>query len=90
MAILKLKKVTFYRHRTPIFLGVVDIDRDIEKVSFGENNYKYFIGYFYYNDKVKLLHIMLSKTSAYVKSYDGRTTWMYFLIEDEYYKYYLG
>ena len=25
---------------------------------------------------------MLPKTSAYVKSYDGQTTWMYFLIED--------
>ena len=26
---------------------------------------------------------MLPKTSAYVKSYDGQTKWMYFLIEDE-------
>ena len=26
---------------------------------------------------------MLSKTSAYVKSYDGQTKWMYFLIEDD-------
>ena len=25
---------------------------------------------------------MLSKTSAYVKSYDGPTKWMYFLIKD--------
>ena len=25
---------------------------------------------------------MLSKTSAYVKGYDGQTKWMYFLIED--------
>ena len=37
-----------------------------------------------YNDyKVKLLHIMLSKTSAYVRNYDGQTKWMYFLIEDD-------
>ena len=37
-----------------------------------------------YNDyKVKPLHIMLPKTSAYVKNYDGQTKWMYFLIEDE-------
>ena len=28
------------------------------------------------------LHIMLPKTSAYVKSYDEQTKWMYFLIED--------
>ena len=26
---------------------------------------------------------MLPKTSAYVKSYDGQTSWMYFLIEDD-------
>ena len=26
---------------------------------------------------------MLSKTSAYVKSYDGHTKWMYFLIEGD-------
>ena len=28
------------------------------------------------------LRIMLPKTRAYVKSYDGQTKWMYFLIED--------
>ena len=33
--------------------------------------------------KAKPLHITLPKTSAYVKSYDGKTTWMYFLIEDD-------
>ena len=27
---------------------------------------------------------MLSRTSGYVKSYDGQTKWMYVLIEDEY------
>ena len=37
-----------------------------------------------YNDhKAKPLHIILPKTSAYVKSYDGETKWMYFLIEDD-------
>ena len=37
-----------------------------------------------YNDhKVKPLHIMLPKISAYVKSYGGQTKWMYFLIEDD-------
>ena len=33
--------------------------------------------------KVKPLFIVLTKTSAYVKSYDGQTNWMYFLIEDD-------
>ena len=26
---------------------------------------------------------MLPKTSAYIKSYDGQTKWMYFFIEDD-------
>ena len=37
----------------------------------------------YDNHKVKPLHIMIPETSAYVKSYDGQTKWMYFLIEDD-------
>ena len=53
------------------------------KSSFGEKNYKYFIGYLYNDDKVKPLQIMLPKTSAYLKSYDGQTKWMYFLIQDD-------
>ena len=37
-----------------------------------------------YNDhQVKLLHIMLPKTYAYIKGYDGQTNQMYFLIEDD-------
>ena len=43
----------------------------------------YFIGYLYNNHKVKPLNIMLPKTSANVKSCDGQTKWMYFLIEDD-------
>ena len=54
-------------------------DADIEKVlvsnniSFGAKNYKYFIGYLYNDNKVRLLHIMLPITSAYLKIYDGQT-----------------
>ena len=61
-------------------------------MSSGEKNYKYFIGYLYNDHKVKPLYIMLSKTRAYVKSYDGKTKWMYFLIENDdlLEKYYLG
>ena len=32
---------------------------------------------------MKPLHIMLPKASAYVKSYNGQTKWMYFLIEND-------
>ena len=57
-------------------MGDVDIEKDpvedvnIKKIPFSEKNYKYFIGYLYDNHKVTPLHIMLPKTSAYVKSYD--------------------
>ena len=30
-----------------------------------------------------IMHIMLPKTTAYVKIYDGQAIWMYFLIEDD-------
>ena len=36
--------------------------------------------------KIKPLHIMLLKTSTYVKNYDHKTKWMYFLIEDDIFK----
>ena len=53
-----------------------------KKISFGEKNYKYFIGYLYDDNKVKPLHIMLPKPSTFVKMYDGQTECMHFLIED--------
>ena len=40
------------------------------------------MGYLYNDDKVKPSDIMLPKPSAYVKSYDGQTKWMYLLIEN--------
>ena len=75
---IKIEKNKFYRHKTPIFVGDVDIEKVLvsNKLSFGEKNYKYFIGYLYNGNKVKPLNIMLSKTSAYVKVYDGQTKWM--------------
>ena len=37
-----------------------------------------------HNDhKLKPSYIMLLKTTTSVKSYDGKTKWMYFLIEDD-------
>ena len=48
-----------------------------------KKNYNYFTGYLYDYYKVKPFHIMLPKTSKYVKSYDAQTRWMYFLIEDD-------
>ena len=76
------KNNKFYRHETPIFKKDVDIEKVLvyDKISFGEKIFKYFTGYFHNDNKFRPLHIMLPKISAYVKSYDGRTKWMYFLI----------
>ena len=52
-------------------------------VSPSENHYIYFIGYKNNDYEIKISGIMLSKTSAYVKSYDGETEWMTFLIRDD-------
>ena len=82
---IDIEKNKFYRHKTAIFLEDVDIEKVSvsNKIYFGEKNYKYFIGYLHNGIKVKPLNIMLPKTSAYVKSYDRQTKWMYFLIEDD-------
>ena len=82
---MKLKKNFFFTViRILFFLGDLDIEKVLlsNKISFGEKNYKYFISYFYNGNKVKPLYVVLPKMSAYVKSYDGPTKWVYFLIED--------
>ena len=58
-------------------------NRNFYHIKIGEKNYKHFIGYLNNNDKVKPMYIMLPKTSAYVRSYDGKIKWMYFLIKDD-------
>ena len=82
--ILKLKKNIF----TAIKILFLKKDVDNEKVLLSKNisaekNYKYFIVLLNNDYKVKPLHIMLLKTSTYVKSYDGQTKLMYFLIKDD-------
>ena len=48
-----------------------------------EINYRYFIDYLYNDHKVKPLHTMLPKTIPCVKSCDGQTKSMCFLIEND-------
>ena len=86
----------FIHYKNPIFLKNVDIDNILvsNKISFGEKNYEYLIGYLCDDYKIKPLHIMFPEMSVYLKKFDGQTKSMYFLIEDEdllgkYNKYYL-
>ena len=81
---IEIEKDKFYCSKSPVCLKNVDINVLVtKKICSGEKNYKYFIGYLYDNYKIKSLHIMLPKTSAYVKSYDSQTKWVYFLIKDD-------
>ena len=81
---MKLKKINFTAIKVIFFKKDADIEKVLvsNKVSFGEKNYKYFIGCLYDDHKVKPLHIMLPETTAYIKIYDGQTKWMYFLVKD--------
>ena len=71
---IEIEKNIFYRYKIPILLKDVDIEKVLlfNKISFDEKKYFCF-GYLYIDDKFKPLHIMLLKTSAYVKRYDGQT-----------------
>ena len=82
---IEIEKIYFYRNKIPIPVRHVDVEKVLlsNKIFFDEKNYKYFIGYLYNDDKVKSLHIMVPKTSAYVKRFDRQTKWMYFLIEND-------
>ena len=81
--ILNLKKISFTAIKVLFFKKDVDIEKVLvsSKTSSGERNYKYFVCYLCNDHKVKPLHIMLPKASAYVKSYDEQTKWMYFLLK---------
>ena len=48
----------FYHYKSPIFLKDVDIEKVLvsNKISCGEKNYKYFIGYLHNDHNVKPLH----------------------------------
>ena len=56
--ILKLKKINFTAIKVLFFLKGVDIEKVLvsNKISLGERNYKYFIGYLYNDHKVKPLY----------------------------------
>ena len=82
--ILKLKKNIFTAIKILFFKKDVDNEKVLlSKNISAEKNYKYFIVLLNNDYKVKPLHIMLLKTSTYVKSYDGQTKLMYFLIKDD-------
>ena len=79
----EIEKPKFHHHINYKNPTVADIDYILisNKIFFGEKNYKYLIGYMYDDYKIKSLHIVLLKTSAYVKSCDSKTTWLIFQLK---------
>ena len=73
--ILKLKERKFHDHKSPIFQNDADIQKLLvsSKISSGKKNSEYFTGCLCNDYKVKPLHIILPKTSAYVISNVGHT-----------------
>ena len=69
--IFEFEKNKFYGNKNPTFKKDVDIEKVLvsNKMSSGKKIYNYFIGYLHDDYKVILLHIMLPKESACVKSY---------------------
>ena len=81
----EIEKNKFYCNRTPIFLKDGDIDKVLvsNRISSGEKALNTLFFYFYNDQKVKPFYIIFPKTSAYIKSFDGQTKWLYCLIEDD-------
>ena len=81
----EIEKNRFCCCKRHFFLQDVDISNVLvsDEISSGKKNYTYFLGYLYDDYKIKSLHVMLAKTSTYVKSYAGQTKLMYFLNEDD-------
>ena len=73
--ILTFRDIEIEKKIDSCFLKNVDIAKALvfNKISSGGKSYKYFIGYSYKDYKVSPLHVMLPKTSAYIKSCDGQT-----------------
>ena len=76
---IEVKNRKFHRYKNPFFKWCKYWQHiSICKISSGEKSYKYFIGYLDKN-KNKPFSIILPKMNTYVKGYDGKTKWMYFL-----------
>ena len=69
--ILKSKKKKIHKHRRPISIKNTSINKIVvsNKVSFGKNGFKYFIGR---KDAKKIRHlcVFFPKTSAYRRDFD--------------------
>ena len=84
---IEIEKIDFTINRFLFFLfweiQILKKYQYLTRFHLAKKNYKYFIGDLYNGNKIKLLNMMFPKASAYVKSCDGETKCMYFLIDDD-------
>ena len=73
----------FHQYKSPILIDYIDINKIVvsNKISYGKNDFKYFIGY---KDakRIRPLCILLPKMSAYRRNFD-ETKCVSFLTKDE-------
>ena len=73
----------FHQYKSPILIDYIDINKIVvsNKISYGKNDFKYFIGY---KDakRIRPLCILLPKISAYRRNFD-KTKCVSFLTKDE-------
>ena len=73
----------FHQYKSPILIDYIDINKIVvsNKISYGKNDFKYFIGY---KDakRIRPLCILLPKISAYRRNFD-ETKCVSFLTKDE-------
>ena len=76
----EIEKIKFCHHKTPMFwqMQILRKYQYLTRFLLVEKFIIKFIGYLYNGHKIKPLHIMLPKTSAYVKNYDEQTKQIYF------------
>ena len=80
----EIEKTKCNHDKTLILFKDLDIDniKVYSMVSSGGKVYKNFISYKKdHNYKIKPLRQMLPKTSAFVKTFDGKTKWMYWQLD---------
>ena len=79
----EIEKYKFHQHKSPILINNIDINKIVvsNKVPFGKQDFKIFIGY---KDALKIrpLCLFLPKMSAYRRNF-GKNKFMSFLIKDE-------
>ena len=73
----------FHQYKSPILIDYIDINKIVvsNKISYGKNDFKYFIGY---KDakRIRPLCILLPKISAYRRNFN-KTKCVSFLTKDE-------